>query len=265
MFRSLSYFLLLGCIPAVLVAQSAQFPNNTTIESCQSIQSGDWNNPAIWSCNHVPTPNDQVVLNIGHRITISSPDAQAQKLIYQGGTLQLSESGRVFIGASVVSPVIYRIRAGQQYSDQNPLVFTHKTTLTFSATFNESAIYTTRLPENQSDINKLYGFSDCNTHHSLASARFGWNWRDNALRIYAYCYVNGQRIAQELGIAQLNVANDYQIILSESAYTFIFLGKQTVIARGCTTVESTQRYLLYPYFGGDETAPHDITIAITEK
>lgn len=237
--------------------------------NCESVQSGDWTNPATWSCNRLPTIDDLVTINAGHIITVSTHTAQAKQIIYRGGIIQFSGTGaNVFVknGSSyVVAPIIYRIRAGQQYCDQSALVFTPKTTLSFSATFDNSAIYTSQSPENQNDINKLYGFSDCNTHHSIASARFGWNWRDNALRIYAYCYRNGERVSQELGVALLNTAYDYQLSIVGGNYVFTFQGQQTVIARGCMLVESTQRYLLYPYFGGDEVAPHDITIAITDK
>ncbi|RRB00958.1 hypothetical protein [Larkinella rosea] len=165
------------------------------------------------------------------------------------------------------SPVttVYTIKAGDNYADHNDLAFTAKTTLSFSVIFDNSAIYTSKIPENQHDINKLYGFSDCDAQHNTASARFGWNWRDNALRIYAYCYRNGQRVSEELGTVELNKPTDYQLSIVGGNYVFTFKGKETVIARGCTTVESNKRYRLYPYFGGDETAPHTITISITEK
>src|SRR5690554_6451023 len=35
--------------------------------------------------------------------------------------------------------------------------------LSFIVKFDSTAIYTNELPENQADINKLYGFTDCNT------------------------------------------------------------------------------------------------------
>ncbi|WP_128544367.1 hypothetical protein [Larkinella soli] len=169
------------------------------------------------------------------------------------------------VKARVAAPVVYLIRAGDHYCQQSALVFTPKTTLSFSAKFDNSAIYKSTTTANQEDINKLYGFSDCDTHHNVSSARFGWNWKNNALRIYAYCYVNGQRITKELGVALVNTGFDYKLSIVGNNYVFSFKGRDTVIPRGCTKVESTQRYLLYPYFGGDEVAPHDIRISITEK
>jgi hypothetical protein len=169
------------------------------------------------------------------------------------------------VDPSVPVTTVYHIKAGDNYADHNDLSFTAKTTLTFSAIFDSSAIYTSKVPENQHDINKLYGFSDCGVQHNTASARFGWNWRDNALRIYAYCYRNGERISEELGTVELNQPADYKLSIVGGNYIFTFKGKETVILRGCTVVESNSRYRLYPYFGGDEVAPHDVTISITEK
>jgi hypothetical protein len=37
----------------------------------ESIASGQWNNPAIWSCNCVPGGNDAVNINGGHSIQIT--------------------------------------------------------------------------------------------------------------------------------------------------------------------------------------------------
>lgn len=160
---------------------------------------------------------------------------------------------------------VYRIKAGGHYSDQEGLAFTAKTTLSFSVIFDNSAIYTSKTAENQYDINKLYGFSDCDAQHHTASARFGWNWRDDSLRIHAYCYRNGTRVSEELGTLELNKPADLKISIVGSNYVFTFKGQETVIARGCTTTQSNKRYRLFPYFGGDEAAPHNITISITEK
>ncbi|MEO1255669.1 MAG: hypothetical protein AAFY41_12430, partial [Bacteroidota bacterium] len=43
-------------------------------------------------------------------------------------------------------------------------------TLSFSAIFDQTAIYKTATTENQHDINKLMGFSDCNSFHHENSA-----------------------------------------------------------------------------------------------
>ncbi|MFC5412020.1 hypothetical protein ACFPMF_22035 [Larkinella bovis] len=184
-------------------------------------------------------------------------------LIYLG-LLGCKEPSSKPVAPSAPVTTVYRIKAGEQSSDHEALTFTTKTSLSFNVTFDNSAIYTSKLAENQNDINKLYGFSDCNTHHQTASARFGWNWRDDSLRIYAYCYRNGERFSQELGTAELNQPANYKLSIVGDKYVFTFKGQETTFARGCPNGQNTNRYRLFPYFGGDEVAPHTITITITE-
>ena len=137
------------------------------------------------------------------------------------------------------------------------------TVLRFRAVFGSSAVYRLGQPINQHAINQLYGFSDCDTHHQQNSARFGWNWEGDALRIYAYVYANGQRTAQAITPVKLGEENEYQIRIGPQGYVFTVNGKHaTRMAGGCPG--SSFRYRLYPYFGGDETAPHPIRILIMD-
>ncbi|CAN5800256.1 hypothetical protein BH10BAC2_BH10BAC2_30820 [soil metagenome] len=55
----------------------------------------------------------------------------------------------------------YIIYKGDQSCTPNPFVLTSKLKIAFTAVFDSSYIYTTAIPGNQIDINKLYGFSDC--------------------------------------------------------------------------------------------------------
>lgn len=164
----------------------------------------------------------------------------------------------------VDSTINYLIKAGNHYCQQSRLEYTTKSKLVFLATFNESATYKTADPAKQSDINKLYGFSDCNSSHQTNSARFGWNWYNDSLRIYAYYYRSGVMYSQPMGIAQVNQTNLYKIQIQSGQYIFSFNDNQYIATRGCTDTTTLERYQLYPYFGGTEVAPHDITITIQE-
>jgi hypothetical protein len=117
------------------------------------------------------------------------------------------------------------------------------------------------LPINQYDINKLYGFSDNNADHHQFSARFGWRWSDNALRLFAYVYNNGIVISKELGSVTIGKEVNCSIKVGEAIYTFIIDEITEYLPRSSTT-SLAKGYLLYPYFGGDELAPHDINIWI---
>jgi hypothetical protein len=160
--------------------------------------------------------------------------------------------------------VNYVIAKGQHYAQ--PAYFEEVKTpvLAFTAIFDRSAMYQTKNPVNQFSINKLYGFSDCGVHHQTNSARFGWRWLNGAVRIYTYCYTNGRRIAEvELGQAEIDKPLDYRLEIRRNTYVFTFKGKQTVIVRGCTDAKLL-KYKLFPYFGGTEPAPHNITIKLKE-
>ncbi len=136
------------------------------------------------------------------------------------------------------------------------------TTLVFEATFDDSAVYETQDPANQSDINKLYGFSDCGSHHQQNSARFGWRWFDGALQILAYTYADGTRSHALVGVVDFDVVGQYRIDVDGAEYVFTLDGNPQVrMPRGCAG-NGGIKYRLWPYFGGDETAPHEITIHI---
>ena len=58
----------------------------------------------------------------------------------------------------------------------------------------------------------------------------------------------------------LNQSYDYTITLEDSSYIICVDGICDTTTRGCDDVY--RHYYLYPYFGGDEKAPHDIKIRI---
>lgn len=134
--------------------------------------------------------------------------------------------------------------------------------LRFKALFNETAIYDLESDENQHDTNKLYGFSDCNSHHHINSARFGWMWHDGKLEIHAYVYAGGERTTEYIGTVPLNESREYELVMSDSYYHFNLQGFDQVSIERKASCDIQLSYLLFPYFGGDEVAPHDIIIKI---
>ncbi|MEJ8756611.1 hypothetical protein WG947_06370 [Pontibacter sp. H259] len=157
--------------------------------------------------------------------------------------------------------IVYTIKKGQ-HDTNSPFVMRSISALQFEVTFDTSAIYETAVKANQADINKLYGISDCFTDHHTNSARFGWRWYNNQLEIHAYTYLNKQRHSKLVGAVELNKAYTYEILLQDNKYKFILNGNVVELPRHCNG--KGEGYQLYPYFGGDEVAPHDITIAIKE-
>ncbi|MBB6610308.1 hypothetical protein H7F15_04590 [Pontibacter sp. Tf4] len=157
--------------------------------------------------------------------------------------------------------IVYTIKKGE-HSSASPFVLRTASSLKFEATFDASAIYQTTDKANQGDINKLYGLADCRTEHHSNSARFGWRWYNNRLEIHAYSYLNKTRQSELVGVVELNKAYIYEIVLQDNKYIFRLNNATIELPRHCTG--PAEGYQLYPYFGGDEVAPHDITIAIRE-
>ena len=134
--------------------------------------------------------------------------------------------------------------------------------LKFKALFDSSAIYKTLEKENQEDLNKLYGLSDCNTYHQTNSARFAWRWQQEKLEIWAYTYLNGERQSDFIDTVSLDKFNEYEIAFRNQKYVFRLNDKTTEMPRSCAG--KAKGYKLFPYFGGDEAAPNDISIWIEE-
>jgi hypothetical protein len=156
----------------------------------------------------------------------------------------------------------YIIAAGQHSADKSTYKAVDVEEMKFSVRFDSSAIYQSVLAENQWDINKLYGFSDNNTEHHQYSARFGWNWRDGALRLHAYVYNKGMVESRELTTVAIGAETMCSIKVTGGAYLFSVDGKMVTAMPRQSTGERGKGYQLYPYFGGDEPAPHDIRIFV---
>lgn len=155
-------------------------------------------------------------------------------------------------------PTKYTIEAGKHESTQSVFTPVEIERLNFRAKFDSSAIYINKDPQNQADINKLYGASDCDSFHHTNSARFGWRWFNSQLEIWAYTYSNGVRSYKYIDTVAFNTFNDYEIAFKDSIYSFTLNTKSVELGRSCKG--PAKGYTLFPYFGGDETAPHLITL-----
>jgi hypothetical protein len=170
----------------------------------------------------------------------------------------------VTVKASVAVPYVkYTIEQGQQFCNNNNFIAVQYDELKFNVKFDSSAIYYNINPANQGDINKLFGFSDNNSQHHLYSARFGWNWGKSGLCLHAYVYNNGVRTSKLLGAVKIGEENACSIKVTSNSYIFTLNGKIETMPRESTTAKA-MGYKLYPYFGGDEFAPHQFNIWIRE-
>ena len=152
----------------------------------------------------------------------------------------------------------FTIKKGKHRST-NALNYSRDTVFNWVIEFDSSAIYKTVDSLNQLDINKLIGWSDCGEEHMEASIRFGWRWTDS-LEIHWFKHENGQFSFAKITSVNINQKHNYYLIIHDWDYEMRVDGVRVFIPRNC--VRQRRRYQLYPYFGGNERAPHDITIKI---
>jgi hypothetical protein len=160
-----------------------------------------------------------------------------------------------------IEPIhIFTIGEGEHYASGRSVQTLQSTVLSFEARFNNTAMYDLGDIALQSNKNKLLGFSDCNSMHHENSARFAWQWFNDRLEIYAYCYVNSERIEKFVGVVDLNVFSHYKIEITPSEYVFTLNDEVPVSIPRANTCDRGVYYMLWPYFGGSIPAPHDVSI-----
>ena len=157
----------------------------------------------------------------------------------------------------------YVIKEGEHRS-----VFRIKTTrsdkIEFSVLFDQSAIYQTKDSVNQADINKLYGLSDCGANHMESSIRFGWRWYNDSLEIHWFKHSDSEFSFEKICDAPIGLPVSCSLEIKEDKYMMTVDGTKVEVIRAPCGV-NYRKYYLYPYFGGDETAPHNVKIKIKER
>ena len=169
----------------------------------------------------------------------------------------------------------FRIKSGQHYDttfilNRTPgLHLSGHTdrTLTFKARFHADAAYATQIPANQFDWCKLMGISTLRIHHN--SIRLGWRYSpsDNKIELGFYGYIQDQRFMEPIGKVDFNQWADVEIHMS-NAGLMVRVGANRVqknMSLGLSSFFPTATVILdTAYFGGDETAPHDIHIDVKD-
>jgi hypothetical protein len=165
---------------------------------------------------------------------------------------------------------IFKIKKGYHYSNliyKIPFLHLFKKTIKHTLYFNENVIYELNNGD-QMDINKLFGIS-FGFHHKN-SARFGWRWNTekNKIEILAYIYVDGKRINEwdeDTLIAELEPYEVCEMKIKKENNYYIFniysdSTKKNYIKKLKCGKGKFWGYYLFPYFGGNQVAPHDIEI-----
>jgi hypothetical protein len=151
---------------------------------------------------------------------------------------------------------------GEHYSTPRVVQTLQSNVLAFNARFNTSAKYHFDDDGYQDSKNKLMGFADCNSLHHENSARFAWQWFNNQLEIWAYCYVNGNRVEKFIGVANVYETGNFEIHLRDNEYVFYFNNYEPVSIPRWNVCTKGAYYMLWPYFGGTMPAPHNVSIDV---
>lgn len=169
--------------------------------------------------------------------------------------------------------MIYRIPKGQQHA-WPPAIGIHHNLKRMEriVVFNESARYDLPGTEDDEDVNKLFGFGYINGGHHRDSARFGWYYDgyNGMVVVCAYCYVNGARIIKELCPVSLDKEHLLSIDVIGRTYSFtVFNAHNLYLVYGGRDIDFTHKkewsYKLGCFFGGNNPAPHEITIKMNKK
>jgi hypothetical protein len=81
-----------------LKVENNQFVFGNSLPPCiganQTVKSGNWNDPTVWSCGVVPITLNEIIINEGHNITISNSNIYL-KNIAVNGTLSFENGGSI--------------------------------------------------------------------------------------------------------------------------------------------------------------------------
>ena len=159
---------------------------------------------------------------------------------------------------------VYTIPAGE-HSSGSFINHPDNSKISFKFILDESAYYETEIPENQDDVNKIYGMSDFGLRHQKYSIRLGWRYINNNLELCWLRHEEGRHSSATIRAIEPGVIYDATIDIKTFYYVIVIDNDTTFVRRRPEgNWGLIRRYYLYPYFGGNEYAPHDITIKIKE-
>jgi hypothetical protein len=134
--------------------------------------------------------------------------------------------------------------------------------------FDKNCLYTINNID-QWDINKLVGFSGSYSHH-IQSCRVGWRCLDGEnIQLVTYCYDNKVRLPEVI-ISDVKPDEEFTITLKNSQKNWTFIFYQEGKGRKVININKKSsgwflKYLLFPYFGGNQKALHNMSIYIKES
>lgn len=138
----------------------------------------------------------------------------------------------------------YLIKKGKHYSFRFPFLVWNKKRMEVKFRFDDSAVYQID-SKNQSDWNKIFGFSRGFHHRNSIRLAWRWNQKISKVEIAEYRYTDGIR-SYSKPILAINPNETHTLEIS--------IGNPSSFKLG---------YILYPYFGGNIVTPHDISVQVS--
>lgn len=163
--------------------------------------------------------------------------------------------------------MIFRIPAGHHRA--RPLRFGlwwRRSSFAWVVKFTDSCRYDLG-NEDQFDTNKLVGIGYLPGHHK-DSARFGWRYDidKGQIEIMAYCYVKGKRVIQSICFCEIGKEYVLQLkVLATCYYLDVHrLGEMPILGHAWIDQYHNKqlKYQLGSFFGGNQPAPHLMTIEL---
>jgi len=159
---------------------------------------------------------------------------------------------------------VYTIPKGE-HSSGSYLNHPDNSRIMFDFILDESAIYQTEIPENQHDVNKIYGMSDFGKIHQKYSIRLGWRYINGQIELCWLRHEEGRHSSATIRTIEPDESYSAVINITTFYYQIVINNDTTLVRRRPEgNWGLVRRYYLYPYFGGNEFAPHDITIKIKD-
>lgn len=122
--------------------------------------------------------------------------------------------------------------------------------------------YTCDYEENQKDANKIFGISD-SYYHRIDSIRIGFRYINNNIELLAYYYNKGKHYTEKIDNIQSYKDYNVEIYISKKSYHIKYNSNEYIYSR--TSKWFFIRYLLFPYFGGEEKAKKDLSFKLNYK
>ena len=161
----------------------------------------------------------------------------------------------------------FRIKKNHHSPHNRRIVFHKSNEFSIVCMFDESCRYSFTDKRSEIAINKIFGYSFGYYHHNN-SFRLGWRCKEGQIEILAYWYIKHKHFSKHLFFVNpgkrffINVKTDYKKVVISYLVDGSELSTKEILFNPDKVNLKRWGYINYPYFGGKQKAPHDMTIRL---